>query len=50
MHKEFLGQITSATVSQAPSGKYYASILIETEQEELPHTKKKIGLDLGIKE
>ena len=50
VHREFLGQITLATVSQAPSGKYYASILIETEQEELPHTKQKIGLDLGIKE
>ena len=50
MHREFLGQITLATVSQAPSGKYYASILIETEQEELPHTEQKIGLDLGIKE
>ena len=50
MHREFLGQITSATVSQVPSGKYYASILIETEQEELPHTKQKIGLDLGIKD
>ena len=33
-----------------PSGKYYVSILVETENKEMPHTKKKIGLDLGIKD
>jgi len=26
------------------------SILVETEHEELPHTKQNIGLDLGIKD
>ena len=33
-----------------PSGKYYVSILVETEHEEIQHTKQNIGLDLGIKE
>ena len=49
-HREFEGQIKSATVSQVPSGKYYVSILVETGHEELPHTDKNTGLDLGIKD
>ena len=49
-HREFEGQIKSATVSQVPSGKYYVSILVETGHEELPHTDKKTGLDLGVKD
>ena len=49
-HRNFSGQIKSATVSQVPSGKYYVSILVETEHEEFQHTKQNIGLDLGIKE
>ena len=50
LHREFRGQIKSATVSQAPSGKYYVSILVETEHKELAHTKDSIGIDLGIKD
>ena len=50
LHREYTGQIKSATVSQVPSGKYYVSILVETEHKELPHTNKKIGIDLGIKD
>ena len=50
LHRSFSGQVKSATVSQLPSGKYYVSILAETEHEELPHTKQNIGLDLGIKD
>jgi putative transposase len=50
LHREFRGQIKSATVSQVPSGKYYVSILVESEHEELPHRTQNIGLDLGIKD
>ncbi len=50
LHRVFHGQIKSATVSQVPGGKYYVSILVETEQEELPRTNQNIGLDLGIKD
>ena len=50
LHREFCGQIKSATISQVPSGKYYVSILVETEHEELPRRNKNIGLDLGIKD
>ena len=50
LHREFRGQIKSATVSQAFSGKYYLSILVETEHKELAHTNDSIGIDLGIKD
>ena len=50
LHREFEGQIKSAAISQVPSGKYYVSVLVETEQGELLHTKQNIGLDLGIKD
>ena len=49
-HREFVGQIKSATVSQVSSGKYYVSILVETNHSEMPHTDKNIGMDLGIKD
>ena len=50
LHREFTGKIKSVTVSQVPSGKYYVSILVETEHKELAHTKDSIGIDLGIKD
>lgn len=50
LHRGFSGQIKSVTVSQVPSGKYYVSILVETEHMELPHTNQNIGIDLGIKD
>ena len=31
-------------------GKYYVSVLVETEHKELPQTGRNIGLDLGIKD
>ena len=50
LHRKFQGKIKSATVSQVPSGKYYVSILVETEHVPLEHTDHNIGLDLGIKD
>ena len=50
LHRQFRGKIKSATVSQTPSGKYYVSLLVETEHEELQHTSHTTGLDLGIKD
>ena len=50
LHREFSGQIKSATVSHVPSGKYYVSILVETEHKELIHVNDSVGIDLGIKE
>lgn len=48
--RKFDGKIKSATISQTPSGKYYVSILIETEQEQLAPKDKAVGIDLGIKD
>ncbi|WP_201595969.1 IS200/IS605 family element RNA-guided endonuclease TnpB [Psychrobacter fulvigenes] len=42
------GLIKSATISKTPSGKYYASLLVETVVEVLPKTGSNIGLDLGL--
>ena len=50
LHRKFKGQIKSVTVSQEASGKYYVSILVETKHQELAHTNKEIGIDLGIKD
>ena len=49
LHRKFIGKIKKATVSLTPTGKYYVSILVETEHEELPHTDKSSGIDVGIK-
>lgn len=50
IHRSFKGKIKSATISQVPSGKYFVSIIVETEQDKLPVIDKKIGIDLGIKD
>ena len=50
LHRRFAGQIKSATVSQVPSGKYYVSVLVETDHEKMPNVEGKTGLDLGIKD
>lgn len=50
IHRKFSGQIKSATISQTPSGKYFVSVLVETEHHALAHTDKNIGMDLGIKD
>lgn len=44
------GRILSATVSQAPSGKYFVSLCCtDVEIEPLPYTGAVVGVDLGIK-
>ena len=50
LHRQFRGKIKSATISQTPGGKYYVSLLVETEHEEQQHTDHNTGLDLGIKD
>ena len=49
-HRNFIGLIKSCTISQVPSGKYFISILVDTENIQLPKRDNKIGVDLGIKE
>ena len=49
LHRQFEGEIKSATISQVPSGKYYVSVLVETEHTAMPKEDGQVGLDLGIK-
>ncbi|WP_158735956.1 IS200/IS605 family element RNA-guided endonuclease TnpB [Alteribacillus sp. YIM 98480] len=44
------GRILRATVTRNPSGKYFVSILVETEGHELPKTHSSVGMDVGIKD
>lgn len=44
------GRILRATVSKTCSGKYFVSILCETEIQEKPKVITKTGLDLGVKD
>lgn len=46
----FAGKIKSATVSQVPSGKYFVSVLVETEHIPMMVNKNAVGIDLGIKD
>ena len=41
-------RIFNVTVEKTATGKYYASICIETEVEPLPKTGKQVGFDLGL--
>lgn len=47
-HREIKGIIKSATISKVPSGKYYVSVLVETEITKLPKNDNQVGVDLGI--
>lgn len=49
-HRQFDGLIKSCTISKTPSGKYYISILLDTEIKKLPKCSKKVGVDVGLKE
>jgi len=50
IHRKFNGKIKSATISQVSSGKYYVSVLVETEHIPIQSTGCVIGIDLGIKD
>ena len=49
-HRNFEGKIKSATLTKVASGKYYISILVDTEIILLPTIDKAVGVDLGIKD
>ncbi|NEO25233.1 RNA-guided endonuclease TnpB family protein, partial [Moorena sp. SIO4A5] len=52
IHRPLEGEIKTVTVSFDPSGKYYASILVEYESTEVKVSQEGnvIGIDLGIKD
>ena len=47
-HREMSGVIKSATISMTGTGKYFISILCETEIYPLPKTGEYVGIDLGL--
>ncbi len=49
-HREIEGTPSSVTISKTPTGKYYASILVEYEPHEASLHGEKIGADLGLKD
>ncbi|HEY9604932.1 MAG TPA: IS200/IS605 family element RNA-guided endonuclease TnpB [Allocoleopsis sp.] len=49
-HRKMEGTPTSVTISKTPTGKYYASVLVEYEVSCAPLNGGKIGADLGLKD
>lgn len=50
LSRKFCGFIKKATVSQVPSGKYFVSVIVETEHRPLASIGSVVGIDLGIKD
>lgn len=48
--REVDGQIISATIRRNPSGKYFVSVLVDVEIDQLPVVGQSIGIDLGVKD
>ena len=48
--REVEGRILNATIRRNPSGKYFVSILVETEVQELSKTGSAVGIDVGLKD
>ncbi len=48
--REVEGRILNATIRRNPSGKYFVSILVEIEAQELPKTNSSVGIDVGLKD
>ena len=53
LHRKFRGTIKTVTICMTPSGRYYASVLVDTPRKEVPLTEvltqTALGIDLGIK-
>jgi len=53
LHRRFKGTVKTVTVSLTPSGRYFASVLVDTDMQEpptsAPHPEASLGIDLGIK-
>jgi putative transposase len=53
LHRRFKGTVKTVTVSMTPSGKHFASVLVDTDIQEVPaqsvNRNTALGIDLGIK-
>ncbi|MGX1461272.1 transposase [Bacillus thuringiensis] len=47
---EIKGRIVNATVRRIPRGKYFVSLLVETDVQELPKTGSSVGSDVMLKD
>lgn len=48
--REVTGKIQNVTIRKSKANKYYISVCVQEEVEELPQTDKAIGIDLGLKD
>ena len=48
IHREIEGKLCNVTISKTPTGKYYASIVVEYESKALPLQGDKIGIDVNL--
>ncbi|WP_146811937.1 RNA-guided endonuclease TnpB family protein, partial [Aneurinibacillus danicus] len=48
--REAEGRILNATIRRNPSGKYFVSLLVETDVQPLLKTNKEVGIDVGLKD
>ena len=52
LHRKFKGAVKTVTVSMNPGGRYFASVLVDTSNQEIPTSEVKkettLGIDLGI--
>ena len=49
LHRAIEGTMKSVTISRTPSGKYFASVLVETDIPDPVYSGNEIGIDYGIK-
>ena len=53
LHRRFKGTVKTVTISMTPSGRYFASVLVDTSMQEMkpsePMRDTTVGIDLGIK-
>jgi len=49
MHRPIKGNIKTCTITRKPTGKWYASFVVEYEPQPLPESKEVVGIDVGIK-
>ena len=53
LHRKFKGTVKTVTVSMTPSGRYFASVLVDTSMQEMklsePMCDTTVGIDLGLK-
>lgn len=48
IHRKIVGQLCNVTISKTPTGKYYASVVVEYETESLPLQGNRIGIDVNL--